>query len=151
MNKNSMILAISLIPFMCTVSTAQTNKQKNFIKEVNNIRHLKGLDPLSYSNDLQKLTNKHSEVIKEHCQIIREKGMYISALGTVSVMARKCKGKVCQLTPIQIYAQTLKGEAWSLAYRKNNIYSLQTDKIGVSFVKCKVKSFLIILTGKQND
>ena len=148
--KTLMILATSIILLVSVINAqaTQANEQSELIKEVNNIRHLKGLKPLSYSNDLQKLTDKHAEVIKEHCQLIREKDMYISSLGRVSVVAR-CKGKVCRLTPTESYTQTLKEEAWSLAYRKNNIYSLQTSQIGVSFVKCKkekVKTFVMIST-----
>ena len=151
MIKTLMILATCIIlpVSVMNAQATQANEKSEFIKEVNNIRHSKGLNPLSYSNDLQKLTDKHAEVIKEYCQIIREKDMYISALGRVSVIAR-CKGKQCWLMPTESYTQTLKGEAWSLAYRKNNIYSLQTSQIGVSFVKCKkVKIFVIILTEIQ--
>ena len=151
-----MILATSIVLLVSVmnaqeIQATQANEQSEFIKEVNNIRHLKGLKPVSYSNDLQKLTDKHAKVIKEHCQLIREENMYISALGRVSVIAR-CKGKMCRLTPMQSYTQTLTDEAWSLAYRKNNIYSLRTSQIGVSFVECKQgkvevnKTFVIILT-----
>lgn len=135
------ISAATISPSFC-----ESNKEK-FINEVNTIRALQGSGPLETSAFLQEKTQEYSEVIqKEECDIIQDNRFSISSLSRVSSVINKCTGGLCKLTPIQVEKQSVSDEAWSLAYRSNQIYSPSSTHIAVSFAICGDKTVVIVST-----
>jgi hypothetical protein len=128
--------------FLSLIAMPVQNEQ-SFINEVNNIRELKGLKPVKHSKRLQTITEKHSVIIKENkCDLMRKEKLFVSALSTFRII-KPCKNGLCDL---DVYNQSVKDEAWSLAYRQeNNLYG-SVKIIGVSLAKCNKKIVIITTT-----
>lgn len=143
------------LPFLFAITImacpAHADQLTDFTDEINVIRGLQGSVALKWSTALYELTGYHALEIRKHgCDLLKKDGLSVSALGKVSTVYEVCNGEAYRLVSGRAYSQSVKDEAWSLAYRVDNggLFAVGSTSVAVSLVTCGGSQTVVVATAE---